>query len=242
MASVSPCRTRPPYWKLSASCRVPCRIGRQAAQNLCRRSHADIVLGEIDAGFEQGDQFQQLLLQRSQAARDGAIHLLRRDARLVERGGVDQIAHGLGLRQIDAAVQKGAQGELAGLGQARAGVERALHGVAQHDGRTVAGDLDQVLGGVGARRGEEGDHHLVDGVAVRVEQLRQVRLPGTPFGGSEELRGDGARLRSGKAHDAEAGASRRSGDGDDGVGELQRLLPGIGRTAAARCNAPLQRA
>src|ERR1035438_7605380 len=27
MASVSPCRTRPPYWKLSASWRVPCRIG-----------------------------------------------------------------------------------------------------------------------------------------------------------------------------------------------------------------------
>ena len=35
--------------------------------------------------------------------------LLRRDARLVERGGVDQVADGLGLRQIDAAVEEGAQ-------------------------------------------------------------------------------------------------------------------------------------
>jgi len=26
IASVSPCRTRPPYWKLSASCRIPARI------------------------------------------------------------------------------------------------------------------------------------------------------------------------------------------------------------------------
>ncbi len=126
MASVKPCRTRLPYWKLAASCADALQDRRQAAQNLGGRRHADVVLGEIDAGFEQRDQFQQLFLQRGQPARDGAFHLLRRDARLVESGGVDQIAHGLGLRQIDAAVQVGAQGELAGLGQPRAGLERAL--------------------------------------------------------------------------------------------------------------------
>ena len=131
---------------------MPSQDRAEAAQDFVRRGDADVVFGEIDAGFEQRDQFEQLLLERREAARDGAIHLLRGDARLVERGGVDQVADGLGLRQVDAAVEEGAQRELAGFGQARAGVERALHGVAQHDRRAVAGDLDHVFGGVGSRR------------------------------------------------------------------------------------------
>ena len=76
----------------------------EAAQDFGIGRHADIVLGEIDAGFEQRDQFQQLLLQRRDAARNRAAGLLRGDPRLVERGGFDQVAHGFGLGQIDAAV------------------------------------------------------------------------------------------------------------------------------------------
>ena len=62
-----------------------------------------------------------LLLERRDAARNRAPGLLRGDAGLVERGGFDQVADGFGLRQVDAAVEKGAQGEFARLGQARAG-------------------------------------------------------------------------------------------------------------------------
>ena len=49
-------------------------------------------------------------------------------------------------------LQESAQREFAGFGQARAGRQRPLHGVPQHDGRAVAGDFDQVFGRVGARR------------------------------------------------------------------------------------------
>ena len=49
---------------------TPSRMGAEAAQDLLGRRDADIVFGEIDAGFEQRDQFQQLLLNR---ARCGAI-------------------------------------------------------------------------------------------------------------------------------------------------------------------------
>ncbi len=89
------------------------------------------------------------------AARDGAVDLLRGDARLIERGGIDQVANGFGLRQIDAAVQIRAQRELAGFGEARAGFEGALDGIPQHDGRAMAGDLDYVFGGVGAGRAKK---------------------------------------------------------------------------------------
>ena len=122
MASVKPPCTSSPYWKLAASARDRRSIGVEAPQNLLGRRDADVVFGEIDAGFEQRDQLQQLLLDRRDAARDRAARLLRGDARLVERGGFDQVADGFGLRQVDAAVEEGAQRELAGLGQPRAGL------------------------------------------------------------------------------------------------------------------------
>ena len=50
--------------------------------------------------------------------------MLDRDASLVESGGIDQVADGLGLRQIDTSVEKRAQSELAGFGEARAGSGR----------------------------------------------------------------------------------------------------------------------
>ena len=74
-----------------------------------------------------GDQLDQLLLDGLQALRQRAFELPRRDLRLVERLRVDEVAHRFGLREVDAAVEEGAHGELAGLGQARAAGERHLH-------------------------------------------------------------------------------------------------------------------
>ncbi len=195
MASVKPGLHQPAVLEALGQAANAVVNGLEPAQDLGGRRHADIVFGEIDAGFEQRDQFQQLLLERRDAARDGAVHLLRGDARLIERGGFDQVAHGFGLRQIDAAVEESAQGELAGLGQARAGLERALHGVAQHDRRAVAGDLDHVFGGVRARRGEERDHHLVDRWPSRraVARAGHARAASPARSGMQDALGDGAR-------------------------------------------------
>ncbi len=49
------------------------------------------------------------------AAGERAFHLLRGDAGLVQRLRVDQIAHGFSLREIDAAGEKRALGEFAGI-------------------------------------------------------------------------------------------------------------------------------
>ena len=114
-------------------------------------------------------------------ARDGTLRLLRRDARLVERGGVDQVADGFGLRQIDAAVQESAQREFARLGKPRARAHGPVETMPQHDGRAMAGDFDYVFGGVGTRRGEVRDDDFVDDVAFVVEQFAEGRGPGTQF-------------------------------------------------------------
>ena len=136
-----------------------------------------------------------MFLDRRDAAGDGAAGLLGGDAGLVERGGVDEVADGFGLREIDAAVEVGAQGEFAGFGEAGAGFQGALDGVAQDHGRAVAGDFDDVLGGIGTGSFEERGDHLVDGLAVAIEQFGKVGVPGAPLDGRE----DAVRNRAGVA-------------------------------------------
>ena len=57
-------------------------------------------------------------------------------------------------------------------------------------------------------------HQFGEGGALRFEVVLET----------EQRSGDGARLRPGKADDAEAAASGRSGDGDDGVVEGHRSV------------------
>ncbi len=84
------------------------------------------------------------------------------DLRLVKGLGVDEVADGFGLGEIDAAVEEGAHGELSGLGEARSGGDAQFDDVPEHDRRAVGGDLDDVVGGVGMGLGEVSDHDFVD--------------------------------------------------------------------------------
>ncbi len=124
--------------------------------------HRDVVFSEVDAGLEHSDQLDQPLFDWLQAPRQSAFELLGGDLRLVERLRVDQIADGFRLGEIDAAVEKGAHGELSGLGEARPGGDAQLYYVAEHDRRAVGGDFDDVVGSVGMWLGEVGDHDFVD--------------------------------------------------------------------------------
>src|SRR5208283_312758 len=139
------------------------------------------------AGFERGDQLDQLLLDWLQTPRERTFELLRRDFCLVESLCVDQIAHRFGLREIDAAVKKGAHRELSRLGQARSGGDAELDYVTKHDRRTVRRDFDDVVGSVGVRLGEVGDHDFVDARLVwsvrptRVDQFPENRSPWLQF-------------------------------------------------------------
>ncbi len=76
----------------------------QPRAQLAGARHADIVLREINSGFQQRDQFQQLGLHGFHFARQGARDLAGRHARLMQSGRFNQIAHRFGLRKINAPV------------------------------------------------------------------------------------------------------------------------------------------
>ncbi len=86
----------------------------------------DVVLGEVDAGFEGGDELDQRLLDGGEGVGERAAELRGGDAGLVEGLCVDEVADGFGLGEVEAVVEEGAQGELAGLGEAGAAGEALL--------------------------------------------------------------------------------------------------------------------
>ena len=91
-----------------------------APRNLGPRRHLHVVLAKINARFEQRDQFHQPLLHRAHAAAQRAAHLAGRLTCLRERLRLNQVAHGLGLSQIEFAGEKSALSKFARLSQPRA--------------------------------------------------------------------------------------------------------------------------
>ena len=77
-----------------------------------------------------------------------------------------------------------------GSARTRAFGHGALDAMPQHDGRAVAGNLDDVFGGVRARTLEEGDHDLIDGAALLIGELGKrggPRLPRVLAGKVQDL-------------------------------------------------------
>jgi hypothetical protein len=107
----------------------------------------------------------------------------------------------------------------------------------------MSGDLDDIVGGIGVRLCEIGDHNLVNAaparlifwlVSIRGAGLARPRsfcIPGFGFKKfpdngttglkrtpqSEHGRSDRAGFRAGKSHDSDSAPSGRSNDGDNGV-------------------------
>ena len=154
----------------SADLRHPCR-------DALGRNRAVVLLGEVDRVAQERLDLHQRLAQRREPPRETALELLQRGAGLGRRHGVDEIAHGLRLHQVELAVQHRAAGELARRGGTRArGMERGE----QPRGReqaAVAGELDEVVAGVAVRPGKDGVEPTIDRRARRVAEGGEQRDP-----------------------------------------------------------------
>src|SRR5271165_5696197 len=102
---------------------------RNVRKYLLVGNYRDVVLGEIHSRFQGGDQLHELLFCRLQTLGNGACELARGNLRLVKRLRFDQIAHRLSLREINAAIEKSAHGELTRFSETSPTFERQLHGM-----------------------------------------------------------------------------------------------------------------
>ena len=105
-------------------------------------------------------------------ARQRAVQLIERGARLQRRDRIDQIADRLRLHQVDPAVHERAQRELARLGEAGTGGNRGRDNRAQHDRTSMRAQLHDIVAGIGGGTGEVGRDDLIDGVATAVVRLK----------------------------------------------------------------------
>ena len=78
-----------------------------------------VLVGKIDRRFEMRQEAQQPLAPAAIQRPERAVELAQRLAALRLGLGGGEIGDGLGLGQVELAVQKGAAGEFAGLGEAQ---------------------------------------------------------------------------------------------------------------------------
>jgi hypothetical protein len=96
-----------------------------AARDFGLWRYVNVVFGEVYTGFKKGDKFDERLFYWLNAMAERAAHLTRSLAGLGEGLGLDKIANGFCLGEVEFAGQKCALRELAGLCESRAEVKRA---------------------------------------------------------------------------------------------------------------------
>ena len=102
------------------------------------------------------------------------------------RARMDQVRDGLGLREVNAAVEKGALGEFARLGQPRAGGEQRVEHQLGGQQSAVAGNFHRVLARECARGAQDGQENLVHHLprADDFAELNRVRRRGGRLDGA----------------------------------------------------------
>ena len=126
------------------------------------------LVWKIDRGLEARDEIEQRGIDVANRARQRAVELIERRSRLERSRRVDQVADRFGLHQIDPAIEKCAERELARLGQPCARFDCRRHDRVQHDRRAMRAQLDDIVARIGVRRGKECDDGLIDGTAKAV--------------------------------------------------------------------------
>src|SRR6185295_12642730 len=95
----------------------------QACSRFLAMYGVELLLRKIELRLGQRAQIDQLSLQGSERSGELPGQGAQRAAGCFSARSVDEISHRLGLREIEAALEKGAPGEFTGFGEARAAIE-----------------------------------------------------------------------------------------------------------------------
>ena len=194
---------------------------RQALHQSGVGEPVDVLVGKIQRTFDEHPQVGQLRGEGLQAPGEGAFEGLLRGAHRLAGSGVDEIGNGLGLGEVEAAVEVGAFGEFSGLGDAGSGRDRRAQQFRQQHRTAVALQLHDVFAGEGVRALEAQYQALVEYLALGVAQRAQGCLPWGRQRAREVARNCEC-LRPRQADYADRTATRRGGNGGDGVDHGRR--------------------
>ena len=190
-----------------------------------RGARPEVLLREFESGLDPGEEGDELVAQPEDPPGQAAPELTRRDPGLGQRDRPDQVVDGLGLEDVQAAVQIGPEGEFPWPGQPRPcpcpDPEDGLE-----DGRAAVGaQLDDVLPRIGPGRLEIGQEGFVErpptlGIADRPENRPPHRKRSLdPALRLEDPPGHGERPLAADPDDPQPADPRRRRDRDDGIFE-----------------------
>ena len=199
------------------------------------------IIRKIKHGLDVGGHGEQGVIKSADADSQGILELGGGEARGPLGAGMDEIQDGLGLRQIEFIVQKGAFGEFAGLRLARAGGEKHSEDALGGLRAAMALDFDGIFAGIGMRSAENQQQDIVEHfVRGGIDDLSVCEGAGGARGGqgrgaAEQSIGEGIGFGAGDADDGDGACARRGGDGGDGVGWIReshvcRLIHPNGRS------------
>ncbi|OPY11423.1 MAG: hypothetical protein A4E67_00204 [Syntrophaceae bacterium PtaB.Bin038] len=210
----------------AVGCRQRLDPGRDVAepvQERLPRGGLDAVLFlEVDLRLEQGQDVQDGGAQLSDPARQVAPEMRKGEIEPPLRAGRDHFLDGLGLGEIEAAVEKGPARELPRFGGPGPGTQNGQEDRLEDERTSVAVDFEGVFAGEGAGGPHERREDLVQDAArggtenlavdepVGAEGLRRFARP-------EEGARDPLGSRPAGPHDPDAARAGRCGDRRDGV-------------------------
>ena len=108
---------------------------------------------------------------------ESALQLCRRSSRCPRRSRADKVHHRLRLSQIELTVEEGSLCELTGPGHAGTSFKRCGQNARGDKRSSVSADLDKILAGVAARVAEDREQHLVDDLAMGINDPAEGHLP-----------------------------------------------------------------
>ena len=172
MTTCSPSRTQTPARAVGEH--SPCVWRRHRSRP--QRAGVDEVIaliGKIDRRFEARVEIEQRRVDLRDGPRQRTVQLIESRAGLKRRRGVDEIGDGLGLREIDPAVQKCPERKLAWLGEPGARRHRRGDDRAQNDRASVGAQLNDIVPGIGVGRRKIGGDDVIDRVGGAGDRLRR---------------------------------------------------------------------
>jgi len=184
----------------------------KAAKRVGRFEKVYVLIREIEGGFDQRPQLDQLVEEHAHFPGKLALQRTYRATGRRRGRGVDQIDDRLRLSQIELAVEVGPPRELAGIGQACTKLE-AAHKQHLHDHRTAMPvQFEHIVAGEGMRGGKIQKQAGVDDHAIGRPELAEGRAASERSPAAQGF-GEFKQARAGDANDAYATAT---GSGRDG--------------------------